>query len=229
MRVYCFGSAGAGARAFRLWGAMAPSTMEIAAIQLPGREERIAEEPFYRMSEAADEIATGIAKSEPRPFALFGHSMGARLAMHIAMHLHRHDNNTPCHVFASGARWTLKPSDMVHKLDDLAFQRHIRERFGNLPPELTSNPAIWAMFGKPLRADFEAMETDVATPRPLPIALTLIAGSRDHLFKDVEPDQWQAWSDRSIVVETVDADHFSYRTDPRPYLNVISRNMTKNI
>ena len=228
-RVYCFGSAGAGARAFRLWGGMAPETIEIAAIQLPGREDRIAEEPFYRMSDAADEIATGIAESEPRPFALFGHSIGARLATHVALHLYRQGSCTPCHIFASGARWTRERGDKLHELDDKTFQRHIRERFGNLPPELTANPEIWAIFAKPLRADFEALETDVVTPQPLPTPLTLVAGARDHLFPDVEPERWQAWSDRRVTVETVDADHFSYRADPRPYLQVLSRNITKEI
>ena len=57
LTLFCFPYAGGGASAFRLWKADLPKRIEIARIQLPGRENRIRERPFCSMHELASALA----------------------------------------------------------------------------------------------------------------------------------------------------------------------------
>src|SRR3974377_2013971 len=77
VRLYCVPHAGAGASTFAKWATAAPSEIEIAAIQLPGRESRLDEEPLRRFAPAAQAIAR-LIQLEKRPFALFGHTPGGK-------------------------------------------------------------------------------------------------------------------------------------------------------
>lgn len=221
MRLYCLASAGAGAGAFARWAQAAPPDIEIAAIQLPGREVRIAEEPLRSLAAAAEGIAPAIAEAGARPFALFGHSAGARLSLHVAAHLER-AGRPPVHLFVSGTRAAISRDDPLHGLDSGEFLRRLSQRYGALPVELTRDPAIWSVFERPLRADLEAIETDTLEPVRLNTPLTAVSGSRDAIARDDRPDLWQAWSKFPVDRVTVDADHFSYRADPAPYLDVVT-------
>jgi surfactin synthase thioesterase subunit len=223
-RLYCFASAGAGAGAFARWGSAAPDGIEIVGIQLPGRESRLTEMPLRSLREIAAAVAPIIATGDARRFALFGHSAGARLATHVSLHL-SHARHRPVHVFVSGSRWSMDKDETLHKLDSEKFFQRIDARYGAIPQELTADPEIRVLFERPLRADFEAIETDDLMPSRLPFPLTVITGSRDRVIDATRFAEWQAWSERPIVHEVVDADHFSYRTDPQAYMQVIARHL----
>jgi surfactin synthase thioesterase subunit len=226
LRLYCLAHAGAGATAFASWAAAAPPEIEMAAIQLPGRETRLDEEPLRRLAPSARSIAELVSCNDPRPFALFGHSMGGKLAVHAASLL---DDGIrrPVHVFVSASpvvpreRW-------LHRLDDAAFVRAIASRFGALPAEIADDPEVWDLFARPLRADLEALETDEQPPRRLDIALTVISGSRDTVVTGPELMGWREWSSSPVHFEALDADHFSYRAQPQQYLGVIVKRLFAN-
>jgi surfactin synthase thioesterase subunit len=98
----------------------------------------------------------------------------------------------------------------LHKLDDDQFVRSVANRFGGLPAQISDDPEIWGLFKRPLRAGLEASETDMLTPRPLRVPLTVISGARDTAVYGNELS-WQEWSDQLVCYERVDADHFSYK------------------
>jgi surfactin synthase thioesterase subunit len=224
LRLYCLPHAGAGASAFATWGLAAPDELEIAAVQLPGREDRIDEEPLRTLDSAAELVAEAIASNDDRPFALFGHSLGGKLAARVAVLLEKIDR-CPIHLFISGASPATWPKDKwIHKLDDDQFVRSVAERFGGLPAQITDDPELWGLFERPLRADLEAAATATLIPHPLGVPLTVMSGARDTVVYGNELN-WQAWSARQVCYERVDADHFSYRTEPRLYLIVIAKHL----
>lgn len=224
LRLYCLAHAGAGASSFATWSRLAPRDLEIAALQLPGRETRGDEEPFRTLGSAAESIAEVIVSNDKRPFALFGHSLGGKIAVRVALFLEKTDHR-PVHVFISGASTATTPRDKwLHKLDDDQFARSVANKFGALPVQITSDPQTWGLFERPLRADLEASETDTLSPRPLGVPLTVISGARDAVVYSNERS-WQAWSNQLVRYERIDADHFSYRTEARLYLEVIAKHL----
>src|SRR6266498_4059298 len=78
LRLFCFPYAGAGASIFRPWRNNVLPEVELCIIQLPGRESRILEKPFYQMDHlvlALEHIF--LPYLDDLPFAFFGHSMGS--------------------------------------------------------------------------------------------------------------------------------------------------------
>ncbi|MEO8033728.1 MAG: alpha/beta fold hydrolase, partial [Acidobacteriota bacterium] len=89
MRVFCLPYAGGGASAYRTWAAGLPSDIQLCAVQLPGRENRLGE-PLYRS--ATDLVPALVSALRPfldRPYAIFGHSMGGLLAFEAARQIRR--------------------------------------------------------------------------------------------------------------------------------------------
>jgi glycosyltransferase involved in cell wall biosynthesis len=73
-------------------------------VRLPARESRVAEAPFTRMAPLIDALATAILPYLDRPFAFFGHSMGAAIAFELARELRRRALPLPAVLIASAAR-----------------------------------------------------------------------------------------------------------------------------
>src|SRR5881398_82569 len=77
VRLFCFPYAGGGASIFRTWANDVPTGVEVCPVQLPGRESRLIEQPFTRLSPLVQALAQAISPYLDVPFAFFGHSMGA--------------------------------------------------------------------------------------------------------------------------------------------------------
>src|SRR6185436_7948802 len=76
VRLFCFPYAGGGPSAFRGWAEALPS-LEVCAIQAPGRETRLREAPFTRIEPLADAIVEALKPLlGDQPFAFFGFSLG---------------------------------------------------------------------------------------------------------------------------------------------------------
>src|SRR5690349_18667918 len=97
-RLFCFPYAGAGASIFERWSGRLTDEVEVVAVQLPGRENRLREAPFTELLTAVKAIAVGISPFLDKPFAFFGHSMGGLLGFELAHEL-RQSGKEPFHLF----------------------------------------------------------------------------------------------------------------------------------
>ena len=104
LRLFCFLYAGGGASIFRQWSENMPEGVEVCAVQLPGRENRIAEPPFRILASLVEAMVEALAPYFDVPFAFFGHSLGAKIAFELVRELRRKKGIQPVHLFVSGAR-----------------------------------------------------------------------------------------------------------------------------
>ena len=103
-RLFCFPYAGAGAVAYRPWiSALAPAA-SVSPVRLPGRETRTQEPPFESMSALVEALESALAPHLDRPFAFYGHSMGAAIAFELARALRSHGKPLPLALYCSAAR-----------------------------------------------------------------------------------------------------------------------------
>src|SRR5215213_1931004 len=102
LRLFCFPYAGGGAAIYRLWPQNLPSEVEVCGAHLPGRGTRLREQPFTGLDALVDAAAEAIAPSLDKPFALFGHSMGAMISFELARRLCDQGRPQPTHLFVSG-------------------------------------------------------------------------------------------------------------------------------
>lgn len=100
-RVFCFPHAGAGASAFSAWPS-AIKGVEICPVQLPGRENRLAEAHYGTYAELAAALVEPLRPHLDRPFAFFGHCAGALPAFETAVLLAELGLPTPESLIVSG-------------------------------------------------------------------------------------------------------------------------------
>jgi surfactin synthase thioesterase subunit len=192
MRLFCFPHAGGGASVYRTWPNDLPAAIEVCAVQLPGREDRLSEPPHASAGPLVHALVAALGPLLDRPFALFGHSMGALVAFELARHLRRLRAPEPVHLFVSakGAPALPYPLREISSLPDAEFVRRICELAGT-PPEVLANADLRAILLPLLRADFAICDRYVHAPEP-PLACPISAfGGVDDVYAG--RDALEAW------------------------------------
>jgi pimeloyl-ACP methyl ester carboxylesterase len=80
LRLFCFHHAGGGASAFRGWQDVLAPGIAVYPVQLPGREGRVRERRITDLTTVVTEIEEALGPWLDRPYAFYGHSMGALIA-----------------------------------------------------------------------------------------------------------------------------------------------------
>jgi surfactin synthase thioesterase subunit len=207
-RLFCFPYAGGSASIFRDWHGGPLAACEVCPVQLPGRERRFNERPFDRMKRLAKAIVENLPQD--KPFAFFGHSLGALLAFEVARELRRQSRPTPFHLFVSGAP---APQLCPHKaprfnLDRDAFIAEIR-KLGGTPDEALRSEELLELVLPVLRADFAVIDTYFYLEEPpLPCPITALAGSRDEEVDQFEVMDWRSQTADRFDAQVFPGDHF---------------------
>ena len=90
-----------------------PLDIEIIGVQIPGLEGRHGDAPVSSIPILVQALADGIHQKLGKPFAFFGHSLGAFIAFELARQLRRQYQRQSVHFFAPPA-------------GRLKYYRHIR-------------------------------------------------------------------------------------------------------
>ena len=192
LRLFCFTYAGGGASIYRPWTRERPPEVEFCAIQLPGRESRLLEEPFTEMAALVQELGPALDPYLDLPFAFFGHSMGALVAFEMAHEIRRRRGLSPIHLFVSGhaAPQIRRRRAPVHQLSDAAFVEAIRQLNGT-PEQVLENAELIALVLPALRADLALCETyTYGNSAPLGCPISAFGGLAD---SEVRYDDLRAW------------------------------------
>ncbi|MFF9088247.1 thioesterase II family protein [Streptomyces sp. NPDC014991] len=206
LRLFCLPYAGGNAGAFRRWAQLPTTGVEVVAVQYPGRQERLAEECLQDMESLADGVAAALVPLLDRPFALFGHSMGASVAYEVALRLEHRYRTKPRQVFVSGAASPLRP--MRHSDVHLSSDEAMVEWFGELgamDEAVLADPELRPLVLPAMRADLRLIETYRPRPgRRTTAPVTAYVGDAD---PGVTPDDARAWRDLTSA-------EFSFRVFP---------------
>ncbi len=219
LRLFCLPYAGAGASVFRTWPDDLPPEIEVCSIQLPGREDRIREAPLTRFPLLVNALAKAIRSYLDRPFALFGHSMGALISFELTHLLHQEYRLGPVHLLVSGHRAPQLPlpRSPIHQLPDAALMEKLRQLQGNRDSAL-QNPELMEIMRPTIRADFAVCETYVYGPKdPLQCPISAFGGVQD---AEIHPEELAAWRDHTrsaFTLRMVPGDHF-FLHSARPLL-----------
>ncbi|PSB01755.1 thioesterase II family protein [Merismopedia glauca] len=218
-RLFCFPYAGGSAGVFRAWQRYLPQNIELCPIELPGRGTRFSEAPLTSIEELVKAIAYGILPLLDRPFAFFGHSMGAWVSFELTRWLRQEYNLQPIHLFLSARRAPQIPALVppIHVLPDAEFIEQIR-LYNGMNPALLEDAEFMELILPVLRADFTVLETyTYRQQKPLECPITAFGGWQDGDTSGESLQAWQIHSNRSFLLQMFPGDHF-FLDSARPSL-----------
>ncbi len=219
-RLFCFPYAGTGASSLRHWPTRI-GPLEVCLVQLPGRENRMREEPYHDFDVFSADAADALTPHMDRPFALFGHCMGALLASALLVRLEERGGPLPSRLYVSSS---LVPHrgffGLFHpSMTDARMADELRAVIRSLG-EAEPPPELLPLAIRVLRNDV-AMCFAYAPPGPrrFTCPITAIAWQDD---PDVPPAEMLEWCSYGQVRHFVlDGDAFTYLTAPPSLLEAI--------
>ncbi|MFZ0658333.1 MAG: alpha/beta fold hydrolase [Candidatus Binataceae bacterium] len=213
LRLFCFPYAGAGALIYRTWAEALPSDVEVCPVQLPGRGARSMELPFTQLSPLLEALTPALAPLLDKPFAFFGHSLGALVSFELARRIGRDYGVSPVRLFVSASRAPQIPrrGSLIHNLPRDEFLAELRSLNG-MPPELLDHREFMELMLPLLRADFAVYETyEYSTEPPLDCPISAFGGMQDRRVSNADLEGWHAQTKASFSLQMFQGDHFFLR------------------
>ena len=249
-RLICFPFAGGGAATFRPWTALLGPEVELVAIEPPGRQTRLEEPPISEIAKFTASLVPELLPRLDRPFAMFGHCLGALTMFETARALIDNHGVAPSHIFVSGAR----PPNQVHRQQ--AFEDALIEKLLTMPeynvfepiyrqpdevfaaamrafrvPEterLLSSDELRKLMLPTIRAEFEMGEKyRFKRTAPWDVPITCLTGVNNSYVTVDNARGWSRFTRRRFHLHTLESEHFIVVEDDRVVLEVINREMAE--
>lgn len=191
-RLFCFHYAGSGGSIFRPWTKWLSDEVELVAVQLPGREDRLDEPLLESMEIVTTLLADALPPLLDKPFAFFGHSTGAMICFELVRVLRRRALPEPRLLIASSQNAPfVKPPVIRHRLSDPEFIDVLRGCNGT-PEVVLENPALLELLLPRIRADGAVYETYCYEQQePLGCRIVVFHGVDDTLVDSAGLAAWK--------------------------------------
>jgi medium-chain acyl-[acyl-carrier-protein] hydrolase len=230
LRLFCFPYAGGSTAIFSSWWKSLPSFVQVVPIQLPGRGNRLQEQPWRRIDQLADAITEDLLPVfEEKVFAFYGHSMGAVLSFEVAKRLARRNAVQPEFLIISGRRAPHIPDDdpPTYKLPREEFIEDLK-RLNGTPIEVFESAELMELLEPVLRADFEAIETYQYSPSPpLECPFVLMGGVDDTEVKREFIEGWRIHTTSVCSMNMFPGGHFFLNSHKEQFLKFLSKTLTE--
>jgi surfactin synthase thioesterase subunit len=218
-RLFCFHHAGGGASAFRGWREQLAPTISVFPIQLPGREGRVQEQRLRDIDTLVGRLADLLDPFLDRPFAFYGHSMGALVAYRLTRTLVGRGGPRPVQLLVGAypAPHNGTPLGQVDGLTDGSILDMLIEAGG--VSETVRNYPRWtgsmvAMF----KDDLDLCRShDPANSTRLPVPIQVFTGETDPLMSISDATGWREHTSASCQLHVIPGGHFFTR-ESRPLM-----------
>lgn len=225
LRLFCFPYAGGQAAIYFPLARLLPEQIELVAVQLPGRGNRMFEPALASAADIAAAVAPGIQSLADKPFALLGYSNGCLQAYEVAHRLARQVNFKHVFMAARSAPQLAIKREPIHLLADPQFKQELA-MLGGTPKELLAYHELMELMLPTLRADFQLGYEYECPPVPaVATRLTTIAGRFD---KDVAIENVQAWQQLFAADgqhHVINGDHFFINTHLAEMAQIITQTL----
>jgi surfactin synthase thioesterase subunit len=227
VRLVCFPYAGSSASLFRGWVDLLPDSIELAAVQYPGRQDRYNVAPISDMSALADGIATAVGELLDRPVVFFGHSLGATVAFEVARRLYPRFPSPLSRLFVSArkAPADCRPSGFDFH-GDKGMKTYMR-RLGGAAGRVVDDDELWQLAMPVLRNDLLMSEgyrylngARLASP------ITAIAAELDVTCTLTDMRRWADYTIGSFDAQVMPGDHFYIDAVPPELTTLISQTIS---
>ncbi|MGW6692066.1 thioesterase II family protein [Streptomyces sp. NPDC054961] len=223
IRLFCFHHAGGSASAYAGWQHGLSGDVSLVPVQLPGRESRNSEPRFREMEPLIDELTEELDGVLDRPFAFYGHSMGALVAYNLARRLFRSGGPLP-EVLLVGAYPAPDRPPVLGNLPELPDDELTRVLLdlGGMSESILAYPEWLTAALDMVRDDLKVCRSHDSDFLPrLPFPIEVFTGRSDPLMQGVEPERWLAHTRSAFQVHRLPGGHFFTRESTEEFLDLL--------
>ncbi len=210
--LFCIPHAGGSATYYAQLKRFLPHHISFIPLELAGRGRRSREPLATSMDVIARDLLAHIAPvARTTPYAIFGHSMGALLALLCTLQARTESLPLPQAIFLSACA----PPDMPRHRPDVPISsltpaqlwEHV-ESLGGIPPCISASAEFRSYLEPVLAADFTAIESWQPRPvPPLPVPITIFLGDQDAL-EEHSARAWRQYTTGAFSTHTFSGHHF---------------------
>lgn len=211
IQLFLLAHAGGGSAAFRGWNGRVGDKIELGYVQLPGHDSRLMEQPCSSIEELIPQLVDALGAHINRPFAFYGHSLGAKIAFEAARELRNRGASGPAHLFVAACQapqlpW---PHPPMNGLEASHFLSQVQERYGSIPRQVVEDEELCSLLLPALRADVRMVETYVYTAgAPLYCGITAFGGLQDQTVSQSSLEQWRTQTSGEFHLRMMPGNHF---------------------
>lgn len=227
LRLFCLPHAGGDTWIFQDWHRALPGYIEVCPIRLPGRGSRIGEPPFATVRPLVEALGDALGDALDRPFAIFGHSMGALIGFELARYLRQVFGRSPTMLCVAScpAPHLVDFRPAISHLSPYLLMDALRGRFG-AGAEIAGNHELMSLMMPTLRADLSLCETyRYADAERLDCPLSAYGGTADVWIDMAALDAWGAHTRATFLQHAIVGDHFFPIGSRDAMLPVLSRDL----
>ncbi|WP_433728948.1 thioesterase II family protein [Actinoplanes sp. CA-051413] len=220
LRLFCFHHAGGAASTFSGWRGALGEHVSVLPVQLPGRENRIREPRIRDMPALVAELDRHLGPLLDRPYAFYGHSMGALVAYHLARLRQTTGRSLPQRLLVGAFPAPHRPAATVPATDqpDDVLVRWMRD-IGGVSPELLNYPEWLRAVAALVRDDLALCRGGLTEAwRPLSCPVDVFHAADDPLVSAADARAWEQHTSRGCTVHGMAGGHFFHR-DSAPALH----------
>jgi len=248
LRLFCFPFAAGGAATFRPWTQFVDPRVEVVAIEPPGRQTRIDEAPIRDLPVFVNRLVPVLLPFLDKPFAVYGHCLGALTLFETVRALIRRHQRAPIHVFVSGAR----PPDELQRPQE--FEARLLERLLRLPgynvfepiyrqpdevfaeamlqfnvvetASFLGDPELRRLILPVARAEFEmSSRYRYVADEPWDVPITCLTGIYDAYVSAENARSWSRFTRRRFQLFMVESEHFLVVDNDHFVIRVLNREL----
>lgn len=225
IRLICLPYAGGGVGTYQSWAAQLPDGVELVAVQPPGRGSFMGTPAYNNMSLLVNALFDAISPMLDRPFILFGHSLGSRIAFELLRQLQCRNQRLPELFIASGSNSpdTARAKPSTFQLSDEQFINEL-QRMNGTPTEVLENRELMSILLPLLRADFQLAETYRFTGDiKFPLEVHVLGGQEDMDVPLANLSNWGHFFSKKVYVHAFAGGHFFIETQRSEVIALVRR------
>ncbi len=180
---------------------------EVIQLELPGRGRRLKESLIFDFYEAADDMYSQIiSKLTNSQLFIYGHSMGAYLALRVVCMLENAGIKVSYLIVSGNPGPGIEPSVKRAKLEPEEFRAELK-KIGGIPDEVLLNSDLMNFYEPILRADFQiSEESDLSGILPVDTPLYALMGSEEEGIEDI--NNWAKFTNVDFRYKILKGNHF---------------------
>ena len=232
LNLLAFPYAGAQPNVFKSWASIATFYgMNLCSVALPGRGSRFNEKPHEDLTRLVCSFLSDAGQlCFQRPYAIFGHSLGAAIAFELTHQIVALGYCPPVALFLSGrAAPGFSETRSLSNLPEEQLKAELRE-MGGTPLEVLENPEIMNLLLPVIRADFKmAEDMSAVTKPPLHVPIHCFSGEDDEYCSPEKMENWRHYAGREFHLTSFPGGHFFIDDFAKEIMHCIANDLQRMV